>query len=315
MDPTKILQRHPANPLLDPDDFPGINTLFNPSPFLLEGKICLLVSVTKFNGGPEGRFRETRLATSEDGIHFTLADQALIDQESLPPPVNRLGGIIDNRVTKIGEEFYFISPQGTWEIGFSGCCAVMYKTRDFKDIECVDIVTLPGNRGSSLFPEKIGGFYWRLDRPGEGEMKGTVWISRSPDLIHWGHFRPLLAGGYAMWNTAKIGPTPPIRVAEGWLVILHGVDQPCDGTHYYISAMLLDAENPGKILGKMHSYLLAPRERYETTGQVDNVVFPCGALAFPERDELWLYYGAADTRVCLAVGTLSHVVEACLKQL
>ena len=117
-----------------------------------------------------------------------------------------------------------------------------------------------------------------------------------------------------MWNTSKIGPTPPLRVPEGWLVIVHGVETPCDGPHYYIGAILLDADNPRKVIGKTRSWLLAPEMPYETNGQVDNVVFPCGALADIARDEPRLYYGAANARVCLATGSLSQVVRACIEE-
>ncbi len=312
MDPRTILQRHAASPILTAAPYPGVCTVFNPAPFIRDGQVNLLVSITRNRREP-GSFRETRLATSPDGIRFTMADRPLIDQRVLPEPFRSLGGPIDCRLTRIGDDFYLLFPQGTWEIDFSHCCTVMYRTRDFQTIELVDIVALPFNRGSSLFPEKIEDCYYRLDRPGEGDQRGCIWISSSPDLIHWGRHRPLLAPGYAPWNTQKIGPTPPLRVREGWLVITHGVDTPDNSLHYYIGAMLLDANDPARVLGKTHSYLLAPEAPYERSGAVNNVVFPCGALAFEDRDELHLYYGAADTAIALATGRLSAVVKACLE--
>lgn len=314
-DPRALLTRHPANPILHPRDFPGVNTVFNPGPARYRGKIILLVSCTTFGPrpGPAHGFRETRVAVSDDGVHFSMRDQPLVRHEALPDDVRGLGGVIDCRLTPIDDWFYFLTPQGAGHIGFAGCCTAMYRTRDFVEVEFVDIVALPFNRGSSLFPEKIAGYYWRLDRPGEGNQGGSIWISRSPDLIHWGHHRPLLAPGYAIWNVGKIGPTPPVRVDEGWLVIVHGVDTaPCDGPHYYIGAVLLDGDDPSIVRGKTQSYLLAPEMPYEANGQVDNVVFPCGALIDPHRDELLLYYGAADSCVGLARGSLSRVVQACL---
>ena len=312
MDPRKILTRHPANPLLTPERFSGVNTVFNPSPALLDdGRTVLLVSCTTFTGRANS-FRETRVAWSEDGVSFILDDHPLVRQSELTTPCDALGGIIDCRLTRVGDVYYFLVPQGTHEIGFEGVCMVMYKTRDFLSAQLVDIVALPNNRGASLFPETMDGYYWRLDRPMAGG--GSIWLSRSPDMVHWGHHRPLLAPGYSIWNGHKIGPTPPIRVPQGWLVILHGVDKPCDGTHYYIGAMLLDAGDPSRILGKTQSWLLAPEAPYEQQGQVCNVVFPCGAIAKPEIDELWLYYGAADTCVALATGSLRAVVQACLEK-
>lgn len=314
MDPRKILKRHPENPLIKPEDHQGIIAAFNPSPFEMNGKINLLVSTTNIR--KENNFRETYLASSYDGIHFSLSDEPLVDRLTIEDPIVRsLGGIIDNRITKIDEDYYFVSPQGTWEVGHQGCVSVLYKTRDFKTVDFVEVISLPWQRGCSLFPRRIGGKYYRLDRPGEGSMKSGIWISSSPDLVHWGCHRPLLAPGYSIWNGLKIGPTPPVEVDEGWLVVLHGMDTPDNSMHYYIGALLLDKTDPLRILGKTRSWLLSAEADYELSGHVNNVVFPTGALARKETDELLIYYGAADTRVCLASGSLSAVIEACLKEL
>jgi predicted GH43/DUF377 family glycosyl hydrolase len=312
VDPRSILTRHPGNPLIRPEQHLGLVACFNPSPFLIDGRIGLLVSTTRIDQAHN--FRETYLATSEDGIGFEMSSEPLLDRSIVADPrVRAMGGMIDSRVTKIDDWYYIISPQGTWEVGHAGCCGVMYRTKDFKRLEFVEVLTLPWQRGCSLFPEKIKGKYWKLDRPGEGDLRSGIWISSSPDLIHWGCYRPLLAPGYSIWNGLKIGPTPPLRVPEGWLVIIHGMDKPDGSLHYYIGAMLLDAEDPGKILGKTRSYLLAPDAPYEALGQVNNVVFPTGALAFPEEDKIFIYYGAADTRVCLATGSLREVIDACIR--
>lgn len=284
----------------------------NPSPFVLpDGRIGLLVSTTRTD--PANNFRDTYLAVSDDGASFTLADKPLIDRAIITDPVvRRMGGIIDCRVTRLEDWYYIIAPMGTWEVGHAGCCGVCFRTRDFITVEWVEVMTLPWQRGCSLFPERIGGDYVRLDRPGEGGLRSGIWLSRSPDLIHWGRHRPVLAPGYAIWNELKIGPTPPLRVPQGWLVIIHGMHEHDHGMHYYIGAMLLDAADPTVVIGLTRTYLLGADMPYEYAGHVSNVVFPTGAIAFPERDELRIYYGAADTRVCLATGRLSAVVEACL---
>ncbi len=164
-----------------------------------------------------------------------------------------------------------------------------------------------------MFPEKIGGVYYKLDRPGGGAGSGgDIWISSSPDLIHWGNFRPVLAAGYRFWNTQKIGPTPPIKTDRGWLDMIHGVCRPAGGTYYYIGAILLDQEEPWKVIGKTNSYLMMPEEPWEQHGNCDNTIFPCGAIADYENDRIRLYYGACDQSICLATGSLSQTVEACL---
>ena len=310
-DATTILKRHPANPILKPQDYPGVYTIFNPSPVLHEGKTILLLSMAYWTS----RTPETRVAVSDDGIHFTIADEPFIKLDGLPYPYNIVcNNVIDNRVSRIDDWYYILTPVSTDK--YDTAVTLMGRTRDFKTYELMDIVALPRNRGVSLFPGRIGGKYYRLDRPGAGTgCYGTIWLGSSPDLLHWGCFRPLLAPGYAKWNSTKIGPTPPIWTPQGWLVIVHGVRTPCDGAHYYIGAIMLGLEEPTKIIGKTSSYLLMPEADYETRGTVDNVVFPCGAIADLEGDELRLYYGAADTRIGLATGPLSEVIRACLEEL
>ena len=125
----------------------------------------------------------------------------------------------------------------------------------------------------------------------------------------------MLAAGYTTWAWHKIGPTPPIRTDRGWLEILHGVTSSCAGARYLIGAALLDLADPAKVVGKTRSYLLAPLAPYEQNGRVPNVVFPCGAIADHEQDRLRVYYGAADTSVCLATGSIREIVDACLREL
>ena len=309
-DATRILTRHPDNPLIRVADCPGAMQVFNPSPAVYQGETILLLSMIFFAAERGG---ETRVARSRDGIHFAIDDHAFICLPTEVPPWDRINShVIDSRVTKIGDTYYLLTPI----IGPAGPVAVLGMTKDFVEYEVIEVVTQPMNRGASLFPEKIGGKYYKLDRPGAGDnARAGIWLSSSPDLIHWGCFRPLLNPGYVLWGEQKIGPTPPIKTEAGWLVIVHGVYRPCDGPHYCIGAILLDHEDPTQVIGKTMSYLLAPDEDYETRGRVDNVVFPCGALADPEKDELRLYYGAADTSICLATGSLLAVLEACQKQI
>ncbi|WP_298840239.1 glycoside hydrolase family 130 protein [Clostridium sp.] len=177
-------------------------------------------------------------------------------------------------------------------------------------------MTAPRNRGASLFSEKIGGKYYKLDRPGGGDgSTGDIWISASEDFIHWGEFKPVLAAGYRFWNVEKIGPTPPIKTDKGWIVIIHGVFSPAGGTYYYLGAILLDLDEPWKVIGKTNSYILAPEMDYEKHGNCDNTVFACGAIADYDKDQIRLYYGACDNYICLATGCLSELVDACIKEI
>ena len=121
----------------------------------------------------------------------------------------------------------------------------------------------------------------------------------------------MLQAGYRYWNTQKIGPTPPIKTDKGWLVIIHGVATTAGGTYYSLGAMLLDLNEPWKIIGKTNSYILKPELENELHGNSDNTVFACGAIADYEKDQIRLYYGGCDQCINLAVGSLSELVEAC----
>jgi len=305
-DATKILKRHSENPIITREDIDGAMVVFNPSPVMYEGKTILLLSVYDFASQHRAG---GRVARSADGIHFEIDEQPFVDYRSRGGLFERIGGHIDSRITPVEDAYYLLTPafcEG------EGPFIVMGKTRDFTSYEPLEIVGMPPNRGSSLFPEKINGKYCRLDRPGAGDDTASIWLSFSPDLTHWGCHRPLLKPGYAKWNRIKIGPTPPLKTPEGWLVIVHGVfSWTVADRHYYIGAMLLDLEDPSRIIGKTQSWLLAAEEDYEVRGQVDNVVFPCGAIADVDKDELRIYYGAADTCVGLASGSLAEVLEAC----
>jgi len=315
-DATKILKRHPKNPLLHIKDYPGIAQIYNPFPIQHNDETILLVSVVE-HAATRGFGRDvgqTRIARSKDGLNFELGTTNFVDTQSDVYPYPLYHHFIDNRVTKIDDTYYIITP--VMVHGYDSPVGMLGKTKDFVTYERMDVITQPKIRGASLSPEKINGKYWKLDRPGGGDgSNGDIWISSSPDLIHWGSFKPVLAANYRFWNGRKIGPTPPIRTKEGWLDIIHGVYTPAGGTYYYVGAMLLDLDEPWKVIGKTNSYLLGPEEDYERHGNCDNTVFPCGAIADHAKDELKLYYGACDNYICLATGSLSAIVDACVKGL
>ena len=318
-----ILKRHPKNPIIAPKDFPGAEGVCNCGQTIYEGKTILLVSVFHRSGYYRGRRGATsHIAESSDGVHFTINPEPFIQVPDKEPFKSLILNIIDTRITKIEDTYYIIHPAG----GSWGCVGLLGKTKDFKKYEYIEVIALPDNRVPCLFPQKIDGKYYRVDRPyriGPNGLhdSGHLWISSSPDLIHWGCYRPLLklpptgwAGGFS-GERKKIGPTPPIKTDAGWLMITHGVDQSCSGHRYRIGAILMDIDDPTKIKGMTKSYILSPEEPYELCGRVPNVVFPCGAIADYDKDQIRLYYGAADTCIGLATGSLRELIDACLKGL
>ena len=302
-----LLKRHPENPLITPRDFPygNADAVFNCGQTMYDGKTILLLSVLLADH-PRARIH---VAESTDGVNFTIHEKPLMHGEMLDDPALRAldSHPIDTRVTKIDDTYYIIRP-GRQAMDF------LFKTKDFQTCEFVDVIALGHNRVPCLFPEKIDGYYWRLDRPSFGnppENRGEIWISRSPDLVHWGHFRPLLKP-FIHWGSFKIGPTPPIRTEKGWLELIHGVKRNCSTARYSLGALLLDLDDPTVILGRMNSYLLAPEMEYEYAGRVPDVVFTCGGIADMETRKLRVYYGGADTCIALATGDLDEILDACL---
>ena len=309
-----LLHRYEGNPVLIPKDFPGADGVRNCGQVKMGNETILLISVDHRNNFYRGRRgRTTHVARSKDGIHFDINPDPFLQQPTAEESLirNTLDGHpIDTRVTPLDGENYIIHPGGSaW-----GCCAFLGKTKDFSEYEFLDVIALPDNRVPCLFPEKIGGHYLRIDRPYRvtNHTLGNMWLTRSPDLIHWGRHRPLLQAGFSGWAGAKVGPTPPIRTDAGWLVVLHGVTNSCAGSRYHLGAMLLDLEEPEKLLGFTRSYMLAPLAYYEQNGRVQNVVFACGCIPDYEEDRLRVYYGGADTCIGLATGSISEIVDACL---
>lgn len=306
-----LLTRHPKNPILSPSDFPfgPADVIFNPGQCVYQNRTVLLVSVLLRNE----RYARTHVAESDDGVNFSIRPEPAFVRDPNKPFGAYDNHPIDCRITQIDDIFYITRP-GNSDMG---CVGLMYSTTDFVKFEEMDIVSLPDNRVPCLFPEKIDSFYYRLDRPynmGAQSERGHIWISRSPDLIHWGHHRFLLRG-FTNWNWNKIGPSTPIKTEQGWLEIIHGVKASCSTISYSLGAILLDLNDPGKIIGCMESYLLTAEEPYEQNGRTPNCVFATGGIADLQTRRLRVYYGAADTCIGLAEGDLDEIIEACLKGL
>ena len=299
-----ILRRYEGNPIITPKDFSGAHAIYNCGAVQFDGKVLLLLSITDCNSDAR-----MHVATSEDGLHFEIRREPLIETSTDPKFREYDGWTIDPRITKIGDTYYIVYPA----YSVHGVVGMLGKTRDFETYERMEIISLPDNRCPVLFPEKINGEYVRLDRPTTIHRTGEIWISRSPDLIHWGRHRLLLEPGSDPndWNHIKIGPcAPPIKTEKGWLMIYHGVHQTMA---YSMSCALLDLEDPSEVIGKLPGYMITAEESYEMVGRVPNVVFSTGAILDEETGELKLYYAGADTCIGLATAPMDELVEACLR--
>ena len=297
--------RYEKNPILSRDDVPyACNTVFNAAVVRYNGKYLLLLRIEDLTG----KSHLTK-AWSEDGYRFRVEEKPWICPTDNPDTeIYERYGVEDPRITRMGDDYYIAYTA----YGPYGPRAAIGKTRDFEHFERIALITEVDNKDVVLFPEKIKGKFVLIDRPGGfGGKRGDIWIKESPDLIHWGRSRVLLAAEPG-WGGFKLGVSaPPLKTDSGWLVFYHGVRSTPAGNLYRIGAMLLDLDNPKKVIANTPHFIFGPEEVYERTGDVPNVVFPCGLI--PEEDgSVKLYYGAADTHIALAEARLDDIIELCM---
>ncbi len=298
---TDVVWRYSANPIVQRDAIPCSNSIFNSA-------------VVPFNGEFAGVFRcddkrrEMRIhsAHSKDGIHWDIDHEPF---NLVNPIEGEVGPFIygyDPRCCEIDGEHIV-----TWCNCYHGPTIGVATTKDFKTYTQKENAFLPFNRNGVMFPRKINGNYAMLSRPSDtGHTPfGDIFYSESPDLVYWGKHRHVMApnGG---WQSTKIGAGPiPIETDEGWLLFYHGVLTSCNGFVYSFGAALLDLEQPWKVLYRTEPYLLSPQKLYEQVGDVPNVAFPCAALADADTGRIAIYYGGADTVICMAFCEVNEVID------
>jgi beta-1,2-mannobiose phosphorylase / 1,2-beta-oligomannan phosphorylase len=243
------------------------------------------------------------------------------------------GGVEDPRITKLNN-FYYMTyvAYGTVD-GITAPRIAIAHSRDlirwqrmglirFSPLEVVDgdhvmsfnLNDVP-NKDAVLFPKLINGRYCMLHRPMFDPATGllqSIWMSWSDDLLNWTDHRLVLAPELT-WERVKVGAgTPPILTEEGWLVFYHGVEgagETDPDRRYHAGVLMLDLDNPGKILYRSPRPVLSPESAEETTGVVNNVVFPCGAVVSPSG-QIEVYYGMGDHAIGLATTRLPVSVGA-----
>jgi predicted GH43/DUF377 family glycosyl hydrolase len=202
--------------------------------------------------------------------------------------------------------------------GPAGPAVFLATTEDFTSVERYGIVRHPEDKNAALLPHRIDGRWVLLHRPTTqfGGGHGEIFLSRSDDLINWSTPEQVLQPRRgAWWDASRIGiGPPPLRTERGWLLVYHGVKQTMNGDIYRVGLALLDLAEPTRVLRRLPSWVLAPSAPYERTGDVPNVIFPCGLLHDETTDELRLYYGAADSAICVASARLREVLDALLSE-
>jgi predicted GH43/DUF377 family glycosyl hydrolase len=301
-----ILHRFEGNPILTIKDIPfRCNTVFNGAVVKKKDEYFHLLRVE----GQQG-YSVFALAKSKDGLHFTVEDKpVMIPAREGPFAKYETRGIEDPRITEI-DGVYYVMYTAYSEYGTRIALA---KTDDFHQYKRIALVSEPGNKDGMLFPEKINGEYVRLDRP-IGKEVGSMWVSYSKNLVDWGKSEIMMTPRLGMWDRFRIGASvPPIKTEHGWLEIYHGVKMTSAGPVYRIGTVLLDLEQPHKVVSRCNKPILSPRKDYERIGDVGNVAFACGAVV-EDTGEIKVYYGAADTCICVATANFDDLIDATLNK-
>jgi len=342
-----LARRFPQNPLLRPSDLrPSrpdwqIACLLNPGAFRFRGRICLLVRVAERPPPREGYVsfpilsesgearvlefdrNDPRLDASDprvlryDGVHYlttlshlrilTSEDGIRFREDAAHPPLLGRGafetfGIEDARVSLLNGVYYLtytaVSPNGV-AVG-------LRSTTDWKTFHEHGLILPPHNKDCTLFEDLIGGRHFALHRPTSPEIGGNyIWLAQSPDLLHWGKHVCLARTRPGMWDSARVGAgAAPIRTPDGWLEIYHGANAQ---NRYCLGALLLNLEEPWKVIARSADPIMEPLADYEQTGFFGNVVFTNVHLV--DGDTLTIHYGASDSVICAATFSLIEILS------
>lgn len=344
-----IARRNPSNPLMRPSDLkpciPGmeITCLLNPGVFSMNGKTWMLLRVAErpvqeegiisfpvYN--KEGRIEVLRFdkddpkldasdprvivykgsyylttlsylrpVCSDDGVHF-YEDPAV-------PPIFGKGfqesfGIEDCRVATMKDGFWLTFT----EVSPVAVGVGLIHTKDFVTLEREGMIFPPHNKDCALFEEQVNGKWYAFHRPSSPELGGNyIWVAESPDRIHWGRHKCIATTRPGSWDSARVGAgSAPVRTKEGWLEIYHGANKE---NRYCLGALLLDLNDPTKVLARSEEPIMEPIAPYEQTGFFGNVVFTNGLLRTGE-DTLRIYYGASDEVICSAELSISEILQS-----
>lgn len=296
-----LLYRWQGNPAITMEDIPfRANTVFNGAPIVAEDGIYLLLRIEGQHG-----YSFLALARSTDGFNFSVDEKpVMLPAKEGPFAPFETKGIEDPRVTILEDTCYVVYTA----VGDCGSRIALAKTSDYVNYQRIALISEPGNKDGLLFPRKIRGKYARFDRP-IGLGKGCIWVSYSPDLINWGFSEQVIGPHEGYWDEYRVGASvTPIETDEGWLEIYHGVKMTSAGPIYRIGAVLLDLDYPSKVIKRTSQPILSPREEYERIGDVGNVCFACGAV-IDDDGQMKIYYGAADTSICVATCTLDQILN------
>ena len=241
-----------------------------------------------------------RLVCSEDGINF--------HEDPAFPPIFGKGdleafGIEDCRIATTEEGFFLTFT----EVSSVAVGVGMMQTTDWKSFVHHGMIFPPHNKDCALFEEKINGKYYALHRPSSPELGGNyIWLAESPDRIHWGNHKCIATTREGKFDSARLGAgASPFKTEQGWLEIYHGATKE---HRYCLGALLLDLNDPCKVLARSEEPIMEPIAAYEQTGFFGNVVFTNGHLV--DGDTIYVYYGASDEVICLVTFSITTILNS-----
>jgi predicted GH43/DUF377 family glycosyl hydrolase len=304
MNTRPFVTRYEGNPILTKRDIPyPVETVHNAGATKFEGRYILLFRSHLHNGRSI-----IGVARSDDGYDFKA------DSQPFMVPSTESGfssfeeyGVEDPRICAM-DGAYYITYSAYSRFGVRIGLA---RTHDFRTVERISLISEPDMRNVVIFPEKFNGRYARLDRPHSEINPWAIWLSWSPDLVHWGESEPVINPVTYHWDQMKIGPgATPIKTSAGWLNIYHGVFPTMDGSVYRLGVALHDIADPATVLGVADDWILSPEDPWELTGYVHNVVFSCGAIA-EDDGTVKIYWGGADTVMCVGTARIEDLIQLC----
>ncbi len=302
----ELFHRHRENPILTASDWPyPIHTVFNAGATLMpDGSTLLLCRVEDRRG-----HSHLSVARSTDGVVNWQIDPQPALVPDLQNHPEEVWGIEDPRITYVPELNKYAVTYTSYSRGGPGVSLAL--TEDFRDFERYGVIMPPEDKDAALLSQRIGDNWALIHRPVSTWQGAHIWISYSPDMRHWGSHKLILRARPGPWwdaNKIGLGP-PPIETPQGWLIIYHGVRHTPSGCLYRLGLALFDLQTPERCLQRGDTWVFGPEEPYERRGDVSSVVFPCGYTIAPDGDTLNLYYGAADSCVALATGSIRSLLQ------
>lgn len=302
--------RYSGNPIIRPR--PELTweaqSTFNPAAIYEDGRFHLLYRAMSCSGTSVIGY-----ASSKDGITIDERPElpVYVPRESFEQELRPgFSGCEDPRLTRLDDHFYmfYTAFDGyTPRVAFSSISVKDFIANNW-DWDTPQVITPPGvdDKDACLLPEKIDGKFVIFHRPGNDMCLNYVdslefgkgnWLERSEHILKPQNEKP---------NTKKYGlSVTPIKTPRGWLMFYHRVAAP--GSVYTVEALMLELDNPSRVIGETDSTLLAPEMDYEKIGDVHNVVFPCGAVL--HDDEVFMYYGGGDKVIGVAKMKLDAIYQ------